>query len=312
MRIELTVVIPTYNRSAIVLETVGKLLNQHSLANEIILVDQSNYESGDPHYERLFALNEAGSIRWLRSSEPSIPKAMNSGLLLAQSEWVLFLDDDVDFDDDFISLHLAQITLNDALAHVGQVVQPWQHPNHRLDNYKRGNGLYEDLNFGFNSNKEYRIRNCMAGNLCVNREAAISAGGFDENFIGSAFRFETEFCKRFCEIHVTRFKYTPDPKLDHLYIKTGGTRAHANHLTSISSAHSMGDYYYALLLGQRLGRIAYIVRRVIFSLKAKFYLRRPWYMPIRLVAEFRGLLQAIRAVKKGQSLIKQGLEVEKK
>ncbi len=308
MNASLSVVLPTYNRGAVLLDTLDFLFAQSVSPGEIIVVDQTQYVSGDEHASRLSTLHKRGKIIWVRRTEPSIPQAMNQGLITSASDWVLFLDDDVEFARDFIQEHLRQIEKGDALAHVGQIVQPWQEPNTRMLKYESGNGLYEDLDFRFNADREFRIRNCMAGNLCVSREAALNAGGFDENFTGSAFRFETEFCKRFCLRNKTLFKYTPTPKLDHLYVKSGGTRAHANHLTSFSPAHSMGDYYYALLNGLNMASALYVLRRLVFSLKAKFYLKKPWYIPVRIVAEVRGLVNAILSIKKGQSLVSCDLE----
>lgn len=299
----ISVVIPTYNRGAVLLDTVQQLLSQTRLPDEILLVDQTQYVSGDSTLKQLELLESQKRIRRLVRGEPSIPKAMNHGLCSAASEWVLFIDDDVRFEPDFIQKHLDVVAESSALAHIGQIVQPWQGPNQLLQDYQPQSGLREDHDFLFNSNAARWIKNCMAGNLCVNRSAAIDAGGFDENFFGVAFRFETEFGRRFCDVHKTKLYYSPIPLLHHLHIKAGGTRSHANFLTSTSPVHSMGDYYYAMVHGKGADSITYMLRRFFGSFKAKFYLVKPWYLPLRLLAEFRGLFSAVQAYKKGSNMI---------
>ncbi len=301
----LSVIIPTYNRGEVLLKTLTQLGDQKIKADSVIVVDQTDYGNDDLTAASLQALHEADEIVWLRRQEPSIPKAMNAGLKHANSDRVLFLDDDVEFDNEFISKHLDTIAGNASLAHVGQIVQPWQASNQTQKHSRSAQGLYADLSFSFNSSLAASIRNCMAGNLCVDRQAAIEAGGFDEQFFGVAYRFETEFCKRFCEYHDCEFLYSPEPLLHHLHIKKGGTRAHADFLTSAKPAHSMGDYYYALVRGRGWPRIRYICARFFKALAAKFYLRKPWYLPVRAVAEIRGLTAAFVALSQGPKLIQQ-------
>ncbi|MBX2849997.1 MAG: glycosyltransferase [Acidiferrobacterales bacterium] len=306
--ISLSVVIPSYNRGAVLVDTLELLLSQTVLADEIIIVDQTRYSEGDKTALRLGEMNEAKRIRWITSEQPSIPKAMNRGLVAAQSNWVLFLDDDVQFGEDFIKRHKDELVNSDHLAHVGQVVQPWQSANTKLGNYQRAQGIYADLDFVFNSDESKDIVNCMAGNLCVNRSAAIAVGGFDENFDGVAYRFETEFSRRFCKFHQCEFKYFPRPALDHLHVAKGGTREHAQFLTSPKPFHSMGDYYYALRVGSGSEMFFYIARRMLTCLWAKFYLIKPWFMPIRLIAECRGFISAWSSYRRGAVLLT--LEVE--
>ncbi len=303
LRTSLSVVIPTFNRGEVLLETIDYLLSQSVLPNEIIIVDQTRYNDGDPVARKLAELSDRESIHWMLKDKPSIPMAMNSGAVIAKSEWLLYIDDDVRISKDFIESHLDTITESSKLAHVGQIVQPWQQPNSNETVQVSSSSFRADLVFRFNHSMPAEINNCMAGNLCVNRGALIEAGGFDENFYGVAYRFETEFCKRFCKVHDTLFYYSPKPILNHLYIKSGGTRAHANYLTSTSPVHSMGDYYLALLHAPPLEAIGYIVKRLFTSVVAKFYLSRPWYIPARMIAEIRGLASALKAYKKGQKLI---------
>lgn len=315
--ISLSVVIPSYNRGKILLETLSLLDQQAVKPAEVLIIDQTRYQRDDPIAKKLSELQRNGIIVWRQLTHPSIPAAMNVGLQMATSSHVLFLDDDVTFTSDFIQQHLTAIKQYNVIAHVGQIIQPWQHavPTSQASDVCSVNkqsfnsietlvSLNQDLDFPFNGNEIAAIYNCMAGNLCVNRQLAINAGGFDEHFSGAAYRFETEFCRRFIAYAAKPFLFIPSATLNHLHIKQGGTRAWAaSHLTSISSVHSRGDYYFALRQGLNGATVLYVLKRLFGSLLARFYLTKPWWLPVRFIAELRGLFWAIRQISKQPKLI---------
>ncbi len=296
----LSVVIPSYKRAQILLATLDQLFEQTVPAQEIIVVDQTRYETNDPHLNTLQGLAQAQKIVFEQRAEPSIPAAMNRGLAAADSEFVLFLDDDIKIDKGFVEAHLRGLlaALNEQgelpIAQVGQVLQPGQESGDRSVLYHGGYGLKRDLAFPFNSSSPARIVNCMAGNFCVNRRLALSIGGFDEAFKGAAYRFETEFARRLFRVTNRHLWFWPHAKINHLQWQQGGTREGASHLTSTSPNHSSGDYFYALSEGSGGDKWSYIARRFVSSPLAKFYLRKPWHIPGRVAAEIGGLYQAIR------------------
>ena len=298
----LSVVIPTYNRAQVLLNTLAQLRSQKVPAAAVIVVDQTAYSADDPIREQMQGMHDSNHVQWIRLDQPSIPKAMNTGLLVAVTDFVLFLDDDVEFGSDFIAQHLKAINTVQPVAQVGQIIQPWQQAVD-LQNYQSGGGVYRDLIFPFNAKQPAQIENCMAGNLCVNRRLAVDAGGFDENFEGVAYRFETEFCRRLIRCTNRKFEFVPTASLNHLQVQTGGTRSKDHYLRSASPKHSSGDYYFALLEAVGAQKYVYILRRLVGSLAAKFYLTHPWYIPVRLTGELRGIIVASQRKRAGQKLI---------
>ncbi|NND81208.1 MAG: glycosyltransferase family 2 protein [Gammaproteobacteria bacterium] len=298
----ISVVIPSYNRGQVLLDTLDLLQQQRMPPQQILVVDQTHYVQGDRVAAKLEDLHASGEIRWMRRSTPSIPAAMNAGLLAARSSHVLFIDDDVKFETEFIENHRRAIDISKYAGHVGQIIQPWQQAVGR-HGYDSDSGLREDLNFPFHSDSVFRVANCMAGNLLLHREHALAAGGFDENFVGAAYRFESEFCRRLIRQTGEKLWFIPDASLLHLHVKVGGTRANSDHFVSADGSHSMGDYYFAMLEGAPGERWRYMLRRFVGSILARYYLTRPWLMPRRLVAEWRGMQRARHAYRNGPLLL---------
>ena len=287
---------PTFGREAVLVETINHLLRLTDDSCELLLVDQT------PQHEpqvasALEAWMRSGKICIVRQS-PSIPKAMNRALWESKAEVVLFVDDDIIPAPQLVAEHLAAHKAAGVVGVVGQVLQPGEEPaeiEHEA-NWQRG-VLNRDMQFCFRSTIPANVTNVMAGNLSVKRDVALAVGGFDENFVGVAYRFETEFARRLSRAGIIR--YEPKASIRHLAAGRGGTRSFGKHLISARPEHSVGDYYFALLEGKPLEAIRYCARRLITSAATKFHLKHPWYIPPKIVGEVRGLLWAIQLRRKG-------------
>jgi GT2 family glycosyltransferase len=269
----------------------------------LIIVDQTDYTADDPIVNKLAELHQSGIINWLRLKQAAIPNAMNQGLLASDADYVLFLDDDIIPVEGLIEEHLTQLGQSDVVATVGQILQPDQKPA-ELTQTRYGNGFTADLNFPFNATEIRSIHNCMAGNLAVHRRLAIDCGGFDTNFKGVAYRFETEFCRRLLKSSNKLCLFVPNARIHHLKAASGGTRSEVpNFLTSAKPDHSVGEYYFVLRHAKGLTKVWYIAKRFFGAALARYYLRHPWWIPVRLLGELRGLLNALSLVVKGPNFI---------
>lgn len=288
--------IPSYGREQVLVDTITALEPQRralGCSSELLVIDQS--PSHEPPIERaLQLLQQAGRLRWLRLSRPHLTRAMNTGLLLARGELVLFLDDDIAPAPDLLLGHLrAHQRFDRAWAVVGQILQPGQRPLPLPPGPPRP-VLWRDLDFPFNSSLGAWIENAMAGNLSLKRKRALDVGGFDERFPPPvAFRFETEFAKRLIAAGGA-IRFAPEASLHHLRAPAGGTRSAGSHLTSASGHHGVGDCYYALRCGRGLQRSWYLIRRPLREVRTRFHLRHPWWIPVKLLGELRAFNQALR------------------
>ena len=297
----ISIVIPTFHRGKVLLETLASLFEQRPSFNELIIVDQTP-EHAEAVDIQLSDWQAKGFIVWVRMDHPTITGAMNKGLQLANSELVLFLDDDIVPSKNLVAAHAANYSDPAIWAVVGQVLQPGQEPDDELPPPYPGPGLLTDLEFGFNGTHPRQIYNCMAGNLSVRRTKAIEAGGMDMNFKGVAHRFETEFARRLTRAG-GKVMFDPSASLRHLQAPSGGTRTYGNHLTSAHPAHSMGEYYMAFREARGLQRYRYMLQRMWRSVRTRFHVRRPWWIPVKLAGEIRGLFWAWRLNRQGPKYI---------
>jgi glycosyltransferase involved in cell wall biosynthesis len=91
-----SVVVPSYNRAEYILETIGSVVGQTETGWELIVVDDGSTDGTAELVQR-----SAGSrCRLLRQKNQGVSVARNTGLEIAQGEYVLFLDsDDILFPD---------------------------------------------------------------------------------------------------------------------------------------------------------------------------------------------------------------------
>ena len=296
----ISIVIPTYGREKVLTDTVAFLLDQRPPAGEILIMDQTQRHEPSTA-EQLRTWHRLGDIRWIRLEMPSITRAMNQGLLEARFPVVLFLDDDILPAGDLLKFHLEPFADSSIWAVAGQVLQPGQEPED-IDYQNGGKGIRGYLDFPFHTTRPGYVENVMAGNLAVRRDRAVEIGGFDENFVGVAYRFETEFARRLVGCG-GRIYFQPKASIHHLRKSVGGTRTHGSHLTSASPMHGVGDYYFALKQNMSAATVLYMLGRPFREICTRFHLRHPWWIPVKLVGELRAMAHAIKLWQAGPGLI---------
>lgn len=298
----LSIVIPTYRREQVLIDTVAALLRQVSGDDEILLMDQTAKHAPGAETQ-LAAWERGGTVRRHRLPVPGTPGALNRGLLLARHDLVLFLDDDIVPGESLLASHAAAHRAHpETWCVAGQVLQPGESPAD-VAFQPSVSGLRAFEAFPFYSRQAMPVGNAMAGNLSVRRGRALSVGGFDESFLPPvSYRFETEFARRILGAGGTIW-FEPSASIRHLRAAEGGTRTAGGHLRSASPVHGVGDYYYALRCGHGWDRIRYLARRPFREVLTGFHLRHPWFIPVKLTGEIRAFRLALQLARRGPRLL---------
>lgn len=288
----ISVVIPTYQRELVLVETIKYLLASTPAPDEILIVDQT--ENHDPDTQNaLLNLETTGSIRRIRLDQPSITHAMNVGLEHANSEIALFVDDDIIPGPDLISAHIRAHAANRANIVAGQVLQPGEEPMSLEP---------ERPEFRFCSSAQGYVSELMGGNFSIRRAVALRLGGFDENFVHAAYRFEAEFAAR-ALVGNEKIWFEPNASIRHLKANTGGTRSYGEHLKSIKPSHSVGAYYYLIRSNGISRRFLKVLARPVRAIRTRHHLSHPWWIPATILAELSGLIWAVALALRGPRLI---------
>jgi len=287
----LTVAIPSYGRDAVLVDSVAALLALDPPPWELLVVDQTPRH--DPATEaQLSAWHHQGRLRWLRLPQPSITAAMNRALQEAQGERVVFLDDDILPHPDLLAAHDRAGRSNPEAMVAGRVLQPWH----------KGKVDPEDGPFLYNSLEPRRVNEFIGCNFSLPRRQALVLGGFDTNFVQVAYRYEAEFAHRWRKAGLP-ILYVPDALIHHLRAERGGTRSYGKHLTTLRPDHAVGRYYFRLRTQPLIKALAGSCRDLLRSVRTRHHLRHPWWIPLTLLAETRGLLWALRLHHRGAGLL---------
>jgi GT2 family glycosyltransferase len=178
--LEISVVIPTYNRLDTLTSVIPTLLEQDLASPEYeLLVCDSNSEDGTREYlAQISALHP--NVRHLGGSYSGRAAARNAGIAAARGEIVLFNDADILASPDLLSTHLRRHRERRNIAVVGLEVQVADIDEYR---YKRDHPAARG-HLHPPSRKKLSWLYFLTGNASVRRDDLVSAGGFDEAFTG--------------------------------------------------------------------------------------------------------------------------------
>jgi len=102
----ISIVIPTFNREEDLMDALLSILRQKKLPKEVVVVDDSENDRTRNLIKKMRKsfLDKGVSVKYLRNPRgKSTSSARNVGATCATGEIILFLDDDVILDDDYIS-----------------------------------------------------------------------------------------------------------------------------------------------------------------------------------------------------------------
>lgn len=218
MKPDISVVIPTYNREAELLNTIKAILGQSHKNLELLVLDQSKMHPPE-FYDSLKAIKDT-RLRYLKIQPPSLPAARNFGLRHAKAPIVLFLDDDIKTGKDLIKHHLQAFREHpDASAIAGRVLQdgfPVKKDVLKFDNHGVSHGVFTATQAGYTNA-------FPGGNHSLKVADALRLGGYDTRYYRIAFREESDLALRMARAGL-KIYYEPRAEIFHLDAVKGGVR----------------------------------------------------------------------------------------
>jgi GT2 family glycosyltransferase len=241
----ISVVIPTYGREAVLCDSLKSVLAQTYRNYELIVVDQTQqHEASTQSF--LSELATAGKIQLHKVDWASLPAARNYAIERANGSIFLFLDDDVELPEGFLEAHAqAYESRPEVGAIAGRVFDRMKlsestvPPIEMLPPEAMDPGIawyHLDL---VHTVKPQRVLSARGCNMSFRRSVFEQHGlRFDERFVGSAVREESDFCLRLRKTGLMIW-YEPAAHLVHLGEETGGC-----HDISTRSLKYQTTFYY--------------------------------------------------------------------
>ncbi len=224
----ISVVIPTYGREEVLCDSIRSVLAQTYPAYELIVVDQTQQHEADTQ-ALLQTLADKGKIQLYTVPWASLPAARNYAIERANGSILLFLDDDVDLPEGFLAAHAKAYEGRENVGAIaGRVFDRMKlsdssvPPIETLPPEAMDPGIawyHIDL---VHTTKPQQVLTARGCNMSFRRSIFEQHGiRFDERFVGSAVREESDFCLRIRKTGLIIW-YEPDAHLVHLGEETGG------------------------------------------------------------------------------------------
>lgn len=231
----ISVIIPTYQREKILLDTITDILKQDYPNFEVLVIDQTPIHESETEtiLEKLASVNQ---IKWFRVNWASLPAARNYGVRQSTGDIILFIDDDVEIPEGYLKAHAHNYHDRPEIGAVaGRVFDRMKLADSQK--LKADDSPYEieelpaeamDAGIAWyyidlvHATKPQRVISTRGCNMSFRRDIFFKYGiWFDERFRGSAVREESDFCLR---MRKTNYHIWYDPKayLIHLGEETGG------------------------------------------------------------------------------------------
>lgn len=216
MKVKVSVIIPTYQREAVLINTLNSVVAQDSNSFELIVVDQTAKHDG--RTEQFLSSLKDKRFRYFSITPPSLPAARNFGLTKARGEIIIYIDDDVTLDEGFIKAHLdCYKNYPDICAVAGRIRKKGQPMSKKLAYFNNANFLIG----GFNFPDFAFVETGQGCNMSFKKILLKQVNGFDTNFIGNAVREESDVFFKLKRLGC-KVLYSPKASLFHLETKVGG------------------------------------------------------------------------------------------
>lgn len=210
---QVSLIIPTYNREELLVATLECALKQDCTSFEIIVVDQTAQHTAATDR---FLNDHAAQIKHVRHSPPSLTKARNEGMRQAKGDVIVFIDDDTSFPAGFLTRHL-EAHRNGADVVQGRIMEDGA----RI----AGKPIWISSRLKYSGSNTCRtpgkINTITGCNFSITRKVIETIGEFDERFQGLATREDSDYGLRAHRAGLN-LQFEPKAELFHHRSTSGG------------------------------------------------------------------------------------------
>ncbi len=180
-RMDVSIVVPTFNRRELVIRTLESLFAQDVSPNNlevIVVVDGATDGTADALKE----LRPECRFRVIEQENRGLAGARNTGYRAAEAHLVIFLDDDMICDSGLVRAHVEAHKVAGNVAAFGALfLSEDSPPSLAAECFKREVGAYH-LQRKDDPEAPWHERECVFSNTSLARKHLIDIGGFDEEF----------------------------------------------------------------------------------------------------------------------------------
>jgi GT2 family glycosyltransferase len=292
-------IIPTYRRDGYLINTIKGMLSQTRVPDEVIVLDQTPREEHAPETMKFLKHHDSkGNIRLVTLDRPGVYPARNVAAKIANSDILLYLDDDITSVDCLVENHLRHFANPDVSAVAGSILH-----NQKEDmipipvEFIKAPHLVQAFTYSSRFNQPLQNIGFMyAGNFSIRRDVFFKIGGWDEHILTYGDR---DLGLRLCAMGY-RMDYDPEAKIVHHVAPMGGSRSSDPNNTMPSWQRCVSFHYLAwrhlygwMFVKYGLCRAA----RASFLLKRNFL--RPHVLPREIIGFVKGAIIAKRWARDG-------------
>lgn len=216
----LTILLCTYNRAKLLKPLLDDLINQINRQNrndlEILLIN--NNSDDDTEKIALEYKNKVKFIRYETEKKQGLAVARNKGLELAHGNIIVFIDDDIKLDENWLSELLISLEKYPYKAFGGKVIPLWEKEKPKYINLSGFFSLSQKIFPAHDNGDTERLypitkeeTNPIGANMWIYKELFKKYGGFREDLgrvgYGGIPCEDTEFCTRLLKNNEKIFYY---------------------------------------------------------------------------------------------------------
>jgi glycosyltransferase involved in cell wall biosynthesis len=170
----ISVIIPTFNRAALLGRAIHSVMNQSYKNFELIIIDDG---STDQTEELLCEIGTKHNFKYCKKSNKGVAHSRNYGVSLATGQWYAFLDSDDEWHPDKLQKQIQFLKVNPHLKMV-YTDEIWirheKRVNQKKIHQKHGGNIFEHC-----------LKQCFIApsSVLIHRELFLEVGGFDESLV---------------------------------------------------------------------------------------------------------------------------------